>query len=88
MSSEKWKRKKVKVDDTQCTKCLYRASHSMKVIIGCNCQYILLMNQRRPCEPSPNCTAFKPYNLKERQKIEKYNKNISVVRKKFKDFYM
>jgi hypothetical protein len=81
MSSGKWKRKKVKkVDDTQCKKCLYRASTHMKTIIGCNCQYILLMNQSRPCEPSPNCTVFKKYSKKERLKLEYDKRKIFSIK--------
>ena len=58
--------KVIKNNIKQCKKCLYRA------YIACSgqeyyCSYILLMGHRRPCDPSPNCTVFKPYNKKERE---------------------
>lgn len=68
MASGKWKRKK-KVDTTQCKGCLYRASRYDKNVMGNNCAYIFLMNHSRPCEPSPNCTAFKKYSKKERRAL-------------------
>ena len=37
--------------------------------MGNNCAYIFLMNHSRPCEPSPNCTAFKKYSKKERRAL-------------------
>lgn len=58
-----------KVDNTQCKNCLYRASKRLKLEMGCNCAYILLMEHSRPSEPSPNCTVFKKYNKNERQRL-------------------
>lgn len=79
MSRGKWKpetikkRKEIKrkkeIDTTQCKGCLYRASQYEKRVMGNNCSYMFLMNHRRPCEPSPNCTVFKKYNKKERQEL-------------------
>ena len=62
--------KAIKNNISQCKKCLYRA------YIACSgqeyyCNYILLMGDRRPCEPSPNCTVFKPYNNKERDRLNR-----------------
>ena len=76
-TKEKWGKikNKNKVDTTQCRGCLYRASYRTRMEMGCNCVYILLMNKKRPSEPSPNCTAFKPYDPKERQELNKRAKN-------------
>ena len=69
MSKRKWNRKKQRVDITQCEKCLYRPTLSdSNFHVGC--AYIFLMGHRRPSEPSPNCTVFKKFNKKDRQKIE------------------
>lgn len=81
MSRGKWKKTLLsqKVDKKQCKKCLYRPPKgSENAVFGCF--YILLTGKRRPCEPSPNCTAFKPYNRKERRELEReqmgeYNRN-------------
>ena len=70
ITKTKQKKTTYKVDNTQCKKCLYRASQRVKNEMGCNCVYIFLMNHRRPSEPSPNCTAFRKYNKKERQQME------------------
>lgn len=59
--------KKKKVDKTQCRKCLYRYVSACNEV--CFCNYILLTGKRRPCEPSPNCTVYKPYTQKERVKL-------------------
>ena len=62
--------KVIKNNIKQCKKCLYRA------YIACSgqeyyCNYSLIMGHSRPCEPSPNCTVFKPYNKKERDVLNK-----------------
>jgi hypothetical protein len=79
-TKEKWKslKQKKKVDITQCKSCLYRASKRSKNEMGCNCVYIFLMNRRRPCEPSPNCTVFKKYSKKERQELANRRKEVFV----------
>lgn len=66
-----------KVDTTQCKKCLYRPpkDRGFETIFGC--YYIFLMGHRRPSEPSPNCTVFKKYTRKERNKL------IAAIRQKF-----
>lgn len=66
-----------KVDKTQCRKCLYRPPHRDELDITFGCYYIFFMGHRRPSEPSPNCTAFKEYNIKERQKL------LDELRRKF-----
>ena len=59
--------KKKKVDKTQCRKCLFRYVSACGEV--CFCIYILLAGHPRPCEPSPNCTVYKPYTKKERLKL-------------------
>ena len=53
-----------KVNTTQCKKCLYRCFMSGSKLYYCG--YIIFMEHRRPCEPSPKCTVFEPYDKKER----------------------
>ena len=67
---------KKKVDTTQCKLCLYRATERTRLEMGFNCVYILLMNKKRPSEPSPNCTAFKPYDPKERRELDRKEKMV------------
>ena len=71
---ERRKRKKTnlhKVDTTQCKKCLYRPPEYGENFLPFGCYYIILTGNRRPSDPSPNCTAFEPYNHKERRKLNK-----------------
>lgn len=81
MSKGRWKRNRSKheVDRTQCRKCLYKSSKETWAFFSCS--YIFLTGQRRPCEPSPNCTAFKPYKRKERLKMEAESKQKFVTGK-------
>ena len=60
-----------KVDKTQCRKCLYRPPSYATYTLPFGCWYIMLTGKRRPSEPSPNCTAFEPYNRKERAKLDR-----------------
>ena len=56
----------MKVNKMQCRTCLYKSKDK---IFGCN--YIILTGCRRPCEPSPNCTAYKKYSRREREQLDK-----------------
>lgn len=64
------KTKVKKANTSQCKKCLYRSRIANKGE-AFFCTYILLTGHSRPCEPSPNCTVFKPYNRKEREILNK-----------------
>ena len=72
---EKTKKKKSpfcnKVDTTQCKNCLYRPPNFGEYALPFGCYYIVLTGKRRPSEPSPNCTAFKKYNRREREKLDR-----------------
>lgn len=71
---------------TQCRKCLYRNEGESRSAFAC--AYILLIGCSRGCEPSPECTAFKPYKSAERKMLDKSAKklsNISVLRRKKKN---
>lgn len=57
-----------KKKDNQCRRCLYRYIAASGEI--CFCNYILLVGHKRPCEPPPNCTVFRPYNKSERLKLD------------------
>lgn len=74
------RKRKQKVDVTQCRKCLYRPPKNAEYS-AFGCFYIIYTGSVRPCEPSPNCTAFKPYNEKDRREIEKRMKNEWVKNK-------
>lgn len=51
---------------TQCKKCLYRLYITEKDVA---CGYLYYTDKMRPCEPSPNCTAFKKTNRQERKEL-------------------
>ena len=57
-----------RVNNSQCRKCLYRCADAG--ISSAYCGYLYYTGERRPCEPSPNCTAFVKFRKKERYKIE------------------
>lgn len=54
-------------DNSQCKKCLYRLHFSNEQVL---CGFMYYTGKRRPCEPSPNCTAFEKYTKQGRLKIE------------------
>ena len=53
-------------NNKQCKKCLYRLYVSNEYVCG----FMYYTGKRRPCEPSPHCTAFEKYTQKERMKLE------------------
>lgn len=53
-------------DNSQCKKCLYRVEDTKEFVY---CGYMFYTGKRRPCEPSPNCTAFVKTTKKERIKV-------------------
>lgn len=59
-----------RVDRTQCRTCLYRPTETERQEGNFGCAYIILTEHRRPSEPSPNCTAYKPYTKAERKRLE------------------
>ena len=64
--------KVAEVDNTQCQTCLYGANIKYDVF---NCLYLLLKGHSRGCEPSPNCTEYKPFNEVERRILERNTSN-------------
>lgn len=72
------KRTYAKVDTSQCRKCLYRPSKHMKDS-GFGCFYIFYKGQKRPSEPSPNCTAFEPYDRKKRRAMDRELRKIEGI---------
>lgn len=56
-----------KCDISQCKKCLFRAiQYNAKPFCG----YMYYTGKKRPCEPSPNCTAFEKFDKKKRMELE------------------
>lgn len=53
-------------NNKQCKKCLYRIQDSKEFVY---CGFMYYTGKRRPCDPSPDCTAFVKSTKKERQKL-------------------
>lgn len=54
------------IDNSQCKKCLYRAEDTKEFVF---CGFMFYTGKRRPCDHSPNCTAFVKTTRKERRKL-------------------
>lgn len=58
-----------KTDITQCRKCIYKLYLTDGAGNNIACGYLYFTNHMRPSEPSPNCTAFSPYDKSERKRM-------------------
>ncbi len=65
-----------KADTTQCRTCLYRTQEDDRDYF---CYYIALTGHRRPCEPSPDCTAYERYSKKKRDRLEEVFKAVPLL---------
>ena len=66
-----------RVDNSQCKKCLYKIVETQSAVF---CGYMYYTGKRRPCDPSPNCTAFEKFTKRGRKELEeKFHKKLGVL---------